>query len=214
MTSPGAGVSPPAAGPDSAGLVEPAEPESDQDAQPASITLPAPGSEPVSAAEEEALGPALGPAASGGTATADPIDYSVAKDGTIVVAAAETLGHYADWLGISAWQLRRLNHMRFGRPVVMGHRIRLVFSKVTPEEFEAKRRDYHHSLEAAYFAAHHITGTEIYVARSGDSLWNVTQRDAHVPIWLLQQYNPDVDFSDMRPGTQIAVPRVVEEEPD
>jgi len=25
---------------------------------------------------------------------------------------------------------------------------------------------------------------------------------------LLQQYNPDVDFGEMRPGTQIVVPRV------
>ena len=29
-----------------------------------------------------------------------------------------------------------------------------------------------------------------------------------LPAWLLQQYNPDVDFADLRPGTQIMVPRV------
>ena len=33
---------------------------------------------------------------------ADPSDYSVATDGTIEVQAAETLGHYAEWLGIRA----------------------------------------------------------------------------------------------------------------
>ncbi len=189
--------------------------DSDQDEEELSLVAPsAASSQPVSAAEEEALGPSLGPAAVEGTATVDPIDYSVAKNGTIVVAAAETLGHYADWLGISASALRKVNHMRYGRPVVVGHRIKLIFPSVTPEQFEAKRRDYHRALEAAYFAAHHITGTEIYVAHRGDSLWNVTQRYAHVPIWLLQQYNPDVDFSDMRPGTQIAVPRVVGEDTD
>ncbi len=189
--------------------------DSDQDEEELSLVAPsAASSQPVSAAEEEALGPSLGPAAVEGTATVDPIDYSVAKNDTIVVAAAETLGHYADWLGISASALRKVNHMRYGRPVVVGHRIKLIFPSVTPEQFEAKRRDYHRALEAAYFAAHHITGTEIYVAQRGDSLWNVTQRYAHVPIWLLQQYNPDVDFSDMRPGTQIAVPRVVEEDTD
>ncbi len=212
VTAPGAVASMSAGSDLSAGV---AELQSEQDAEAvASINMPAKGSEPVSAADEEALGPALGPAAVEGTATADPIDYSVAKDDTIVVAAAETLGHYADWLGVSASTLRKVNHMRFGRPVVMGHRIKLVFPGVSAEQFEAKRRDYHRELEAAYFAAHHITGTEIYVAHRGDSLWNVTQRYAHVPIWLLQQYNPDVDFSDMRPGTQIAVPRVVEEDTD
>ena len=98
--------------------------------------------------------------------------------------------------------------MRYGRPVVIGHRVRLDFRKVSHEEFEAKRREYHRALEASYFDAHRIAGTETYLARRGDSLWNLTLRYEHLPIWLLQQYNPDVDFSAMRPGTQIVVPRV------
>ncbi|HMI36336.1 MAG TPA: LysM domain-containing protein, partial [Steroidobacteraceae bacterium] len=56
-------------------------------------------------------------------------------------------------------------------------------------------------------ATHHIVGTEIYTARRGDSLWSVTQRSA-LPVWLLQQYNPDVDFAELRPGTSIVLPRV------
>jgi hypothetical protein len=44
--------------------------------------------------------------------------------------------------------------------------------------------------------------------RRGDALWTVTQRFAQLPIWLLQQYNPDVDLADLRPGTQIVMPRV------
>jgi len=63
-------------------------------------------------------------------------------------------------------------------------------------------------LQAAYLASHRITGTEIYVARRGDSLWSITQRNVKVPIWLLQQYNPDMDFSDLRPGTQVSLPKV------
>jgi len=188
---------------------EVAELESEEDAYAvASVVKPAAQSQPVSAAQEEALGPALGPAAVEVTATADPTDYSIAKDDTIVVAAAETLGHYADWLGIPAAKLRALNRMRHGRPVVMGHRVRLDFDKVPREQFEARRREYHRDLEASYFAAHRISGTEMYVARRGDSLWNLTLKYEHLPIWLLQQYNPDVDFGAMRPGTQIVVPRV------
>ncbi len=188
---------------------EEAEVESEEDAQAvASVVKPAAQSQPVTAAEEEALGPAIGPAAVEVTATADPTDYSIAKDDTIVVAAAETLGHYADWLGISASELRTLNHLRHRRPVVVGHRIRLDFANVPREEFEAKRREYHRALEASYFAAHRIAGTDVYIARRGDSLWNLTLRYEHLPIWLLREYNPDVDFSEMRPGTQIVVPRV------
>jgi peptidoglycan lytic transglycosylase D len=173
----------------------------------ASIAAPDVNLDPLSVSGEDALGP---PGA-GGTGVVDPIDYSVAGNGTIVVAAAETLGHYAEWLGVSAWTLRRLNHMRFGRPVVMGHRIKLTFRKVSRQAFEAQRLAYHRSLEASYFAAHHISGTETYVVRRGDSLWNVTRRYEDLPIWLLEQYNPDVDFGDMRPGSRIVVPRVEED---
>jgi membrane-bound lytic murein transglycosylase D len=188
---------------------EVAELESEEDAYAlASVVKPAALSQPVSAAQEEALGPGLGPAAVPVTATTDPTDYSIAKDDTIVVAAAETLGHYADWLDLPASKLRALNRMRRGRPVVMGRRVKLDFDKVSHEQFEARRREYHRDLEASYFAAHRISGTDIYLARRGDSLWNLTLKYQHLPIWLLQQYNPDVDFSEMRPGAQIVVPRV------
>ncbi len=165
------------------------------------------GAQPVSAAEADALSPGLGPA--GGTSqNADPTDYSVAGNGTIVVAAAETLGHYAEWLGVTAWDLRRMNHMSFRRPVRVGQRIRLDFRRVPAEEFEARRRDYHQALEASYFAAHRIAGTEQYVAQRGDSLWTLTQHFSQVPLWLLREYNPDTDFADLLPGTQIVVPRI------
>ncbi|MGA8708314.1 MAG: LysM peptidoglycan-binding domain-containing protein, partial [Steroidobacteraceae bacterium] len=161
--------------------------------------------EPVTVAQEE--GPELAPGITGQD-MADPVDYSVAADGTIRVVAAETLGHYADWLGTSAGKLRALNKLRGRKPVVMGHKLKLQFDQVTPAQFEQKRRDYHERLQAAYFASHRIAGTEVYVARRGDSLWSITQRNVKVPIWLLQQYNPEQDFSDLKPGTQISLPKV------
>ena len=163
--------------------------------------------QPVSAAQAEALSPALGPAADT-QQSVDPTDYTVAADDSIRVAAEETLGHYADWLGLSAQRLRTLNHMSMRKPVLVGHRLKLDFSKVAHDVFEQRRRDYHRELQAAYFAAHRIAGTEVYIARSGDSLWTVTKRGGLLPLWLLQQYNPDVDFSELRAGMQIVMPRV------
>jgi len=93
---------------------------------------------------------------------------------------------------------------------LIGHRIKLEFGRVSREEFEEKRREYHAELQATYFAEHRIIGTEVYIVRKGDALWNVTQRFDQLPIWLLQQYNPDADLTAMRPGTQIVVPRVEE----
>jgi len=166
-------------------------------------------SQPVSAAQAEALGPALGPAAES-EQNADPTDYSVAKDDTIRVAAVETLGHYADWLGITSARLREINHLKFKTPVRIGQRIKLDFAAVTPEVFETLRHEYHRELQAAFFAGHRIVGTEVYIARSGDSGWTLTAHAVGVPLWLLQQYNPDLDLAALHPGTQIVMPRVEE----
>jgi membrane-bound lytic murein transglycosylase D len=190
-----------------------AEQESAEDAAAVASTEAAPkekeGAQPVSAAQAEAISPSLGPAAES-EQSADPTDYSVGKDDTIEVAAAETLGHYADWLAVSAQSLRKLNRMNHARPVVIGRRLKLDFARVPREDFEKKRREYHQTLQAAYFAAHRIVGSEVYIVRRGDSLWTVTQRFSQLPIWLLRQYNPDLDFADLRPGTQVVMPRVEE----
>jgi peptidoglycan lytic transglycosylase D len=187
-----------------------AQRESAEDAQAlATITVIASREQPVSAAQAEALSPALGPAAEPQQG-ADPTDYAVAGDDSIRVAAEETLGHYADWLGVSAQHLRDLNHLSIKKPVLVGHRLKLDFHKVAHDAFEQKRRDYHQQLQAAYFAEHRIGGTEIYIARAGDSLWTVTKRARQLPEWLLVQYNPEVDFSELKPGTQIVIPRVEE----
>ncbi len=165
--------------------------------------------EPVSAAQEQAEGPQLIPGITG-PQSADPVDYSVAPDGSIVVVAAETLGHYADWLGTSAARLRAINHLHGRTPVIIGRRLQLEFDTVTPAQFEQKRRDYHAQLQATYFAMHRIVGTSVYVARRGDSLWTITKRSLRVPVWLLQQYNPELNFGDLKPGTHISLPRVEE----
>jgi membrane-bound lytic murein transglycosylase D len=199
----------PASGAESGAVsAEVAQRESAEDAAAlATVTVYASRAQPVSAAQAEALSPALGPAADT-QQSPDPTDYTVGADDTIRVAAEETLGHYADWLSVSAQRLRTLNHMSARKPVLVGHRLKLDFQKVPHDAFEQRRREYHQQLQAAYFAAPRIAGTQIYIARSGDSLWTVTKRAGLLPLWLLQQYNPDVDFAELRAGTQIVMPRV------
>ncbi|HEY4746658.1 MAG TPA: hypothetical protein VIH38_03805, partial [Steroidobacteraceae bacterium] len=207
--TPAVALAPPSPG----GAVSPdvAQRESAEDAAAAAARsrTAATSPQPVSAAQAEALGPALGPVADA-EQSADPNDYSVGHDDTIRVAGDETLGHYSDWLSVSTQHVREINRFKFRRPVLIGQRIRLDFRKVSREAFEARRREYHRQLQAAYFAAHRIVGTEVYIARPGDSLWTLTQHAAQMPMWLVQQYNPDVDLADLRAGTQIVMPRVEE----
>jgi membrane-bound lytic murein transglycosylase D len=163
--------------------------------------------EPVSAAQAAELSPALGPTAVT-QGLADSIDYQVRDDGSIRVEATETLGQYADWLQIPTQKLRNLNKLRPKQPVLMGQKLKLDYARVSRESFEQLRRDHHAKLQGEFFAQHRIAGTEVYIVRRGDSLWTMTQRFSNLPIWLLRQYNPDTDLSDLRAGTQVVMPKI------
>jgi membrane-bound lytic murein transglycosylase D len=171
-------------------------------------TALAQAAEPVSAAQAEAIGPTLVTGAEKVAMTADPSDYTVADDGTIEVQATETLGHYAEWLEVRATRLREVNHMRFGTPVVIGQRLKIDTSRISAVEFDQRRRGYHQKLQEDFFAINRIIGTEVHVVRRGETLWAIAQKSQNVPIWLLRQYNPDVNFDDVRPRTQLTLPLV------
>ena len=166
---------------------------------------PLPPKEPVSErqAETTALLPAASPA--GNT---DTTDYGVGPGNTVIVQAAETLGHFADWSKVTSQSLLTLNKLHRNAMVTLGHRIKVDLSRVSAAQFEAARRDYHRQLQESFFAAHRISGTENYVVKRGESLWIIAQQRTDLPVWLVAEYNPDVDFGDVRPGTTIVLPRV------
>jgi peptidoglycan lytic transglycosylase D len=170
-------------------------------------SAPASPREPVSARQTDsaALLPASPP--TGGT---DATDYRVGAGDTVVVQAGETLGHFSDWTGIDSQTLRKLNRLHKNAQVTVGHKIKLDLSKVTAAQFLVARTDYHRHLQEAFFASHRIAGTESYSVKRGESLWTVALQHGDLPIWLVAQYNPDVDFHDIRPGTTIALPQVVD----
>ena len=164
-----------------------------------------PPKEPVS--QGQAMSTALLPAAAP-SGNGDNTDYSVGADNTVVVQAAETLGHFADWSKVSSASLRTLNKLHKNAMVTLGHKVRLDLSSVSAAQFEAARRDYHRQLQESFFATHRISGTENYVVKKGESLWIIAQQHADLPIWLVAEYNPDVDFGEVRPGATIALPKV------
>ncbi|WP_455374856.1 LysM peptidoglycan-binding domain-containing protein [Kaarinaea lacus] len=145
---------------------------------------------------------------------ADPTNYSVSKNNTIEVQAAETLGHYAEWLQIRASQLRRINRMRYGKPVVIGKRIKLSFGKVTREEFEDQRVAYHKAIQEEFFERYQITGSDKHKIRRGQSVWKLAKKTYKIPIWLLRQYNPDLNFNKVKPGMVITFPKINERNDD
>ena len=139
---------------------------------------------------------------------ADPSDYSVDDKQSIEIQAAETLGHYAEWLGIRARDLRRLNKMKYGKHVVVGKHLKLSFKKVTPQEFEAQRLQYHKTLQEEFFEQNQIIGVDKYRLNRGDSVWRLTRKTYKIPFWLLRQYNPDLDMNRISADKIIRFPKV------
>ena len=139
---------------------------------------------------------------------ADPNDYSIAADGTIEIQATETLGHYADWLGIRTQRLRDINGLRSSAQLVVGRRIKLDLSKVNKSSFETRRIAYHREIQDAFFVRYRVTSTTEHKLQSGESVWKIAQATYNVPVWLLRQYNPDLDFGRIKPGMSIIVPKL------
>jgi membrane-bound lytic murein transglycosylase D len=128
-------------------------------------------------------------------------------DGTrITVDAGETLGHYAEWLEVSASRLRALNKLRPGRSLKLGQSLALDFSRVTPEAFLQRRIEYHKGIEEDFFGSFRVTGTVEHRLRRGESIWVLSHRVYAVPTWLIQRYNPDVDLARVTPGTKLVIP--------
>lgn len=157
--------------------------------------------EPVTAEREEAAQTDL---------LSDPSDYSVADDGTIEVHPLETLGHFADWLGIRTQRLRDVNGLAFRTPVEVGQRLRLEFADVDAASFESRRVAWHRAQQDRYFREHVITGVEEHEIRRGESVWILSLREYGVPLWLFRQYNPGLDLHRVRPGVTVRFPVLVE----
>ena len=136
----------------------------------------------------------------------DPSDYSVAEDGTIEVHPLETLGHYADWLGIRTQRLRDINGLAFRTPVEVGNRIKLDLGTVTAAQFEDLRTRYHRQQQDTFFRNTTITGVTEHVVRRGESVWILSLRRYDVPVWLFRQYNPELDLHNVQPGTSLNFP--------
>jgi membrane-bound lytic murein transglycosylase D len=139
---------------------------------------------------------------------ADPSNYSVNTNNQIEVQALETLGHYADWLQLPTQRLRDINKMSFREAVVIGQMLTLDFSRVDPMTFEQRRIAYQQQEQGEFFMTYQIEDVENRKIKPGESLWVLAQRTYKVPVWLLRQYNPDLNLDRVSAGIVVKFPRL------
>lgn len=144
--------------------------------------------------------------------SADPSDYSVSGSGTVEIQASETLGHFADWLNIPTQSLRNLNQLSFSEPLIIGERLRLDFSEVDQDEFELRRRQFHVAQQENFFRNYRIQDLARHELAANENIASIARQRYSVPLWLLRQYNPGLDFSRVRVGQEIVFPIVSRED--
>lgn len=130
--------------------------------------------------------------------------------GVIQVEAEETLGHYAEWLDVRAWDLRKINGFPYGRMIHLGQRIRIPLTRVDRQGFEQQRYEYHKELVEDFFSAYRVAALEEYSIRKGDTIWVLSRERFELPIWLIRRYNSAVDLHRLMPSDGLQIP-VVEE---
>ncbi|MCP4378398.1 MAG: transglycosylase SLT domain-containing protein [bacterium] len=140
---------------------------------------------------------------------ADPNDYGVLSGDRVEIQINETIGHYTEWLDLSSDRLAQLNHLDRKKTFIAGRLFKLDFSHETPKRFEQQRVAYHQSLQLAYFRRYRIVGVLEHSIIDGDNLWMLAVHQYRIPMWLLRQYNPDIDADTVLPINSIVFVPVV-----
>ena len=127
----------------------------------------------------------------------------------IRVEADETLGHYADWLGMgSTKSLRILNKLSYKQTLHVGRTLKLPplsGDKVTV--FERQRSEYHQVLSESLKEHYSLVGIEKYTVQTGDSGWLLSNQSGF-PLWLLYRLNPLLSRSSLKVGQEILLPKL------
>jgi membrane-bound lytic murein transglycosylase D len=84
----------------------------------------------------------------------------------------------------------------------------LDFSRVDAPTFEQRRVAYQQQRQNEFFATYQIADAENHVIKPGESLWLLAERTYKVPVWLLRQFNPDLNLDRVNPGTVVKFPRL------
>jgi membrane-bound lytic murein transglycosylase D len=147
----------------------------------------------VEAAKPAAQAPEVNPEVLQGNFAVERIRHDQGKPvGTIRVEVEETLGHYAEWLGITAWEIRRLNGFPYGKAIRLDQQIKIPLHRASKEDF----------------ASYRVEKVKFYYIKKGDTIWDLSLEEFEVPLWLIKKYNVELDFSALVPSQKLTIPIV------
>lgn len=129
----------------------------------------------------------------------------------ITVSIDETIGHYADWLSIPTWRIRRLNRMRGRSTIHLGQKLNIpVEGSEALEEFAQRRLEYHMAIEEDFYTRYKIVDVKHHRIRRGETLWDICNEDGITPLWLFKKYNKHIALDRLSVGTTVWIPVIDE----
>ncbi len=128
--------------------------------------------------------------------------------GVIFVEVDETLGHYAEWSRVSAQHIRKINGFKYGRFIRLNQKIKIHFTRVTPDVFFQKRSEYHKSIQEDFFENYKVEKTIEYTIKPGITVWEICNEIYDIPLWLLRRYNPNTDLENLKNREKLTIPIV------
>ncbi len=117
----------------------------------------------------------------------------------------ETVSHFADWAGVSARKIRKLNHLSRRRHLHLGMKLKVPTKNASPTLFHARRNQHHQKVEDAYFKKYNVESVRYVKLVTGDTIWEMCDKH-NIPLWLFRKYNAELDINSLKLGTTIALP--------
>jgi membrane-bound lytic murein transglycosylase D len=129
----------------------------------------------------------------------------------IRVSVDETIGHFAEWLGVSAARIRQVNGLRSGSSIRIGQKLDIPIDKAgSLDRFVQARLEYHMMLEEDFYSAYKVADVKQHPVLRGENLWTICNSEEGIPLWLFKKYNKAADLSQLMPGTVVWIPMIEE----
>jgi membrane-bound lytic murein transglycosylase D len=141
------------------------------------------------------------------------LEATLSPEGTtarIKVSVDETIGHYADWLGIPTSVIRQRNRLGARSEIRIGGPLQIPAGQDLLARFVKARLEYHMALEEDFYGRYKVADVKAKIIRRGETLWSICSDTDQIPLWLFAKYNKDADLGTLMPGMRVWIP-VIEE---
>jgi len=127
----------------------------------------------------------------------------------IRISVDETIGHYADWLGIPTHRIRQINHMGGRSDIRINSSIKIPAEQPMLDRMVKTRLEYHMAIEEDFYGRYKVTDVKQKTLKRGENVWDLCNSQ-DIPLWLFKKYNKQLDLNKLMPGAVTWIP-VVEE---